>query len=170
MRHPYPCQYDDSIGNADPNADFCSCPRPLRVTALTQCVSTSSPLTGGRKSFRHRLIRNVTIGFIVGATVGFVVTRALASTTGYASYYGPGLYGHRTACGQTLTTGLLGVASRTLRCGSQLRICYSSRCITVPVVDRGPYVYSRDLDLTSATATYLCRCYGSWGVRMVSYG
>ena len=30
--------------------------------------------------------------------------------TSYASWYGPGLYGNRTACGQTLGYGTLGVA------------------------------------------------------------
>ena len=36
-------------------------------------------------------------------------------------------------------------------CGTRLRICYST-CITVTVVDRGPYIAGRTFDLTVATA------------------
>lgn len=34
------------------------------------------------------------------------------------SWYGSGFYGQRTACGQTLTKTLVGVANRTLPCGT----------------------------------------------------
>src|SRR3989449_1145114 len=73
------------------------------------------------------------------------------TTTVLASYYGPGLYGNRTACGQTLTTTLQGVAHRTLPCGSAVRLSYAGRSVTVPVVDRGPNVAGREFDLTYAT-------------------
>ena len=72
-----------------------------------------------------------------------------------ASWYGPGFYGNRTACGQTFTSRLLGVANRTLPCGKRVTIRYGDRAITVPVVDRGPYVAGRDYDLTEATKNYL---------------
>ena len=36
------------------------------------------------------------------------------------SWYGPGLYGNGTACGQKLTKGLVGVAHRTLPCGTKV--------------------------------------------------
>lgn len=67
-----------------------------------------------------------------------------------ASWYGPGLYGNRTACGQTLTPGTHGVAHKSLRCGTRVRVC-ARRCITVRVIDRGPYVGAREFDLTAAT-------------------
>lgn len=67
-----------------------------------------------------------------------------------ASWYGPGLYGNKMACGGTLSTTTLGVAHKTLRCGTRIRICFR-RCATVRVVDRGPYVGGREFDLTSAT-------------------
>ena len=38
----------------------------------------------------------------------------------YASWYGPGLYGNRTACGQTLGYGTLGVAHKSLPCGAKV--------------------------------------------------
>jgi len=76
---------------------------------------------------------------------------ATTSTTVVASYFGPGLYGSRTACGQTLTTTLLGVAHRTLPCGSLVHLAYAGNEVTVPVVDRGPVILSREFDLTYAT-------------------
>jgi rare lipoprotein A len=68
-----------------------------------------------------------------------------------ASYYGPGLYGGGLACGGTLEPGTLGVASKTLPCGAKVTFLYRGQTITVPVVDRGPYVAGRDFDLTAAT-------------------
>jgi hypothetical protein len=68
-----------------------------------------------------------------------------------ASYYGPGLYGGGLACGGTLEPGTLGVASKTLPCGAKVKFLYRGETITVPVVDRGPYVAGRDFDLTAAT-------------------
>jgi rare lipoprotein A len=68
-----------------------------------------------------------------------------------ASYYGPGLYGGALACGGTLQPGTLGVAHKWLPCGTRVRLRYRGRSVTVPVVDRGPYVGGRDFDLTEAT-------------------
>jgi hypothetical protein len=68
-----------------------------------------------------------------------------------ASYYGPGLYGNGVACGGTLMRWTLGVANKTLPCGTMVKIRYHGRSVTVPVIDRGPYVAGRDYDLTEAT-------------------
>lgn len=68
-----------------------------------------------------------------------------------ASYYGPGLYGNGVACGGTLTPSTLGVANKTLPCGTMVKLRYHGRSVTVPVIDRGPYVAGRDYDLTEAT-------------------
>ena len=68
-----------------------------------------------------------------------------------ATWYGPGLYGNRTACGQTLGYNTVGVAHRALPCGTKVSIFYRGRSITVPVIDRGPYG-SAEWDLTRATA------------------
>jgi hypothetical protein len=68
-----------------------------------------------------------------------------------ASYYGPGLYGNGVACGGTLMPGTLGVANKTLPCGTRVKLRYHGRTLTVPVIDRGPYVAGRDYDLTEAT-------------------
>jgi hypothetical protein len=68
-----------------------------------------------------------------------------------ATQYGPGFYGQRTACGQTLHKNTLGVANRTLRCGTPVSILWHGRTIVVPVIDRGPYANHADWDLTEAT-------------------
>ena len=68
-----------------------------------------------------------------------------------ASWYGPGFYGNRTACGQLYTPEIIGVAHRTLRCGTLLVLEYRGRTMTVPVIDRGPYIAGRTLDLSNAT-------------------
>lgn len=68
-----------------------------------------------------------------------------------ATWYGPGFYGNQTACGKTLRTGTLGVAHRTLPCGSRVSILYQGRTITVTVIDRGPYSHA-NWDLTEETA------------------
>ena len=71
------------------------------------------------------------------------------------SWYGPGLIGHGTACGKTLTRTLLGVAHRSLPCGTPVEVMYHGQALTVPVVDRGPFTHGIGYDLTSATAQAL---------------
>jgi len=68
-----------------------------------------------------------------------------------ASWYGPGFYGNRTACGQVYTSEIQGVAHLTLGCGTQVTLTYGGRAVTVPVIDRGPYIAGRAIDLSNAT-------------------
>jgi rare lipoprotein A len=68
-----------------------------------------------------------------------------------ASWYGPGLYGNPLACGGTLSASTLGVANRTLPCGTKVHLRYGDNSVTVPVVDRGPFAGGREYDLTAAT-------------------
>jgi rare lipoprotein A len=72
-----------------------------------------------------------------------------------ASYYGPGLYGNSTACGQTLTPSTFGVANRTLPCGARVTLRHRGRTVTVPVIDRGPFSGGGEYDLTAATKARL---------------
>lgn len=72
-----------------------------------------------------------------------------------ATWYGPGFYGHQTACGQKMSRTLLGVAHRRLPCGTQVTVFYKGQSITVPVVDRGPFANGAKWDLTAATAQQL---------------
>jgi rare lipoprotein A len=72
-----------------------------------------------------------------------------------ASWYGPGLYGNRLGCGGRLAPGRLGVAHKTLPCGSRVTLRHRGRSVRVRVIDRGPYVGGREYDLTEATARKL---------------
>jgi rare lipoprotein A len=65
------------------------------------------------------------------------------------SWYGPGLYGGHLGCGGT--PGTLGVASKTLPCGTKVTLRHGGRTVGVPVVGRGPYAGGREFDLTAAT-------------------
>jgi rare lipoprotein A len=75
------------------------------------------------------------------------------------SWYGPGLYGNGTACGQKLTTTLVGVAHRTLPCGTLITFRYNGVTLTVPVIDRGPYVSGRTWDLSHGACVKLGHCF-----------
>ena len=142
------------------------------------------PAVRGRKVYLHRRVdgrwkfmKGVRAGdgtfaiSVAGRRIGHHVIRATFSgdsknvrkrvRAGYnvydpdaATWYGPGFYGNRTACGETLHEDTLGVANRTLPCGTKVAILYRGRTITVPVIDRGPYSHA-DWDLTSATARRL---------------
>lgn len=72
-----------------------------------------------------------------------------------ATWYGPGFYGRRTACNQKLTKRMLGVAHRTLPCGTKVEFFSGGKKITVPVIDRGPFVSGVTWDLTLATTRAL---------------
>lgn len=64
-------------------------------------------------------------------------------------------YGLPIACGGVLHVPQLGVANKTLPCGTQILFMYNGRAIKVPVIDRGPYIAGREWDLTGATAEAL---------------
>jgi rare lipoprotein A (peptidoglycan hydrolase) len=70
-----------------------------------------------------------------------------------ASWYD--LLGARTACGEVLEPRTLGVANKTLPCGTPVTFRHGDRIVRVPVIDRGPYVAGRDYDLTPATKAAL---------------
>jgi hypothetical protein len=72
-----------------------------------------------------------------------------------ATWYGPGFYGNKTACGIELTETLVGVAHRTLPCGTIVAVHYGSKTILAPVVDRGPFGGKAKWDLTKGAADLL---------------
>jgi rare lipoprotein A (peptidoglycan hydrolase) len=59
------------------------------------------------------------------------------------------------ACGGVLHRGQMGVAHKTAPCGTLITFRYNGRQITVPVIDRGPYIAGREWDLTGAAAQAL---------------
>lgn len=72
-----------------------------------------------------------------------------------ASWYGPGLWGRSTACGVVLRPTTIGVAHKSLPCGTLVRFVFEGHTVTAPVIDRGPYVKGRAWDLTAAASAAL---------------
>jgi rare lipoprotein A (peptidoglycan hydrolase) len=71
------------------------------------------------------------------------------------TFYGPGLWGRRTACGEVLQRATVGIASRTLKCGTMVAVQYGGRELSLPVIDRGPFANHASWDLTMAAARLL---------------
>lgn len=82
-----------------------------------------------------------------------------------ATWYGPGFFGNRTACGQTLTRKTVGVAHRTLPCGTRVTLKYKGRFLRTKVIDRGPYANDANWDLTQKASKKL-RMYGTDRIRV----
>lgn len=75
---------------------------------------------------------------------------------GVASWYAPSDNGgSKTACGVKLTKTTIGVANKTLPCGTQVELYYRGKTLVAPVIDRGPFIDGRTWDLTKATHTAL---------------
>ncbi|MBS1846385.1 MAG: hypothetical protein JST53_18410 [Actinobacteria bacterium] len=73
-----------------------------------------------------------------------------------ASWYGgTSMWGRSTACGQVLRPSTIGVANKTLPCGTPVKFVWHGHSIVAPVIDRGPYIRGRAWDLTSAAAEAL---------------
>lgn len=113
--------------------------------------------TGGKGRFRLRYLPRVTGSERVrvrfaGDASDLPAHRRLGRLNVYrlaeASWYGGG---GGLACGGSLTSATLGVANKTLPCGTLVTLRYGGRSIRVAVVDRGPYVAGREFDLTEAT-------------------
>lgn len=85
---------------------------------------------------------------------------------GGASWYGgPSMWGRQTACGATLRPSTLGVAHKTLPCGTTVKFVYHGHVLVTQVIDRGPYVKGRAWDFTKAASEAL----GFEGVGRVRY-
>jgi rare lipoprotein A len=90
-----------------------------------------------------------------GARLHKRLGRINAFRVAHASWYGPGLYGNHLGCGGRLGYSTLGVAHKTLPCGTKVTLRHGRRSVRVRVIDRGPYVAGREYDLTQATARRL---------------
>jgi Putative peptidoglycan binding domain/Lytic transglycolase len=72
-----------------------------------------------------------------------------------ATWYGPGFYGRKTACGKTLHRDTVGVAHRHLPCGTKVTFGYKGHYVRARVIDRGPYANGARWDLTGRLAKKL---------------
>ena len=118
----------------------------LRTGVGGRFAAAWRPPAHGRYRLRVR-VRGDRLNTAAGSSAGRVHVYRPAA----ASWYGPGLYGNALGCGGRLGTGTLGVAHKTLPCGTKVTLRYRGRSVTVPVVDRGPYAGGREFDLTGAT-------------------
>lgn len=124
-----------------------------RATTAADGTYSARWRTSGLGAHRVRAVLDRDAGAAAATTapeLGITVHRQALAT-----WYGPGFYGRRTACGRRMSRTLQGVAHKTLPCGTQVSLLYRGRRLTVPVVDRGPYAAGRHWDITAATATAL---------------
>ena len=89
------------------------------------------------------------------ATQASTTASAAGWQTAKASWYGPGLYGNKTASGAVLTQGMMNVAHKTLAFGTRIEFRYGGRTCVAVVNDRGPFVAGRTFDLGPGTAQAL---------------
>ena len=144
------------VGLARPAAAGHVASLQVRVRNRWRTIDRDRTAASGRYVLRDR--RHHTMSAPARVRIG-TVKRPLGRMNVYrwahASWYGPGLYGNRLGCGGTLTPGKLGVAHKSLPCGSKVTFRHRGRTLRVPVSDRGPYVGGRDSALTEATARRL---------------
>jgi rare lipoprotein A len=128
----------------------------VRRRGAWRTIDRDRTTPGGRFVLRDRARRPMSLrARIVVDGVARRIGRLNAYRYASASWYGPGLYGNRLGCGGRLEPGRLGVAHKTLPCGSKLTLRKGSRTVRVRVIDRGPYMGGREFDLTEATAQKL---------------
>ncbi len=137
----------------------------LLKTGAWETIATTTAQAGGGfdATWRANHIGRHTLRAVSATSAHATAVAASAQATGrvtvyrqsLATWFGPGFFGRRTACGQTLTRKTLGVAHRSLPCGTQVELYYKGRTVTVPVVDRGPFAAGKTWDLTKATADAL---------------
>jgi peptidoglycan lytic transglycosylase len=111
----------------------------------------------GSYRLRVRVVGPVAASSVAGVEPAAIRTRGKVTVyrQTFASWYGPGFIGGRTACGSTLGAGTMGVANKTLPCGTRVTFHYGGHTVTARVVDRGPYVAGREWDLTPAVKARL---------------
>jgi rare lipoprotein A (peptidoglycan hydrolase) len=133
----------------------------LQVRRNGRWVTLDRDVTGaqGRYVLRDRMARPMSARARVRVSRGPAGKHGLGRLNVYrhalASWYGPGLYGNPLGCGGRLGTSQLGVAHKSLPCGTRVTLRHRGRVVRVPVIDRGPYVGAREYDLTAATAQRL---------------
>jgi rare lipoprotein A (peptidoglycan hydrolase) len=148
------------VGAASPGVAGLTAFLQIRHRGRWRTLDRDRTAAGGRYVLRDRMRAPLSAParVVVRAGADKVKKRAgrlNAFRTAYASWYGPGLFGNRLGCGGTLTYSSLGVAHKTLPCGTKVTLRHGARSVRVRVIDRGPYVAGREYDLTQATARRL---------------
>ncbi len=119
--------------------------RMVWLAGITLIVAVAALALARRDAGGHRdLPRAVSVP---GTKNGYYTARAAP--------YGPTPSHRRTACGGPFTKKTEGVAHPVLPCGVKIYIRFHGREVLTEVVDRGPNVPGRDLDITKALADRL---------------
>ena len=128
----------------------------IRRRGAWRTIDRDRTTATGRFVLRARFRRTLTApARVASGAETFRLGRLSVYRFANASWYGPGLYGNKLGCGGTLAPGRMGVAHKTLPCGSRVTLRHRGRSVRVRVIDRGPYVGGREYDLTEATARKL---------------
>jgi rare lipoprotein A (peptidoglycan hydrolase) len=120
-------------------------------TAVAPEPQFSDPTDQAVKAFQSEAGLNA--DGVVEATTRKALKKSMNKPT--ASWYGPGFYGNETACGETLSKQTVGVAHRTLPCGTKVVFFANGNWAKAQVIDRGPFVKGVSWDLTGALAEQL---------------
>ena len=148
------------VGTAQPRLPGLIASLQIRRGARWRTIDRDRTGSGGRYVLRNRMRTAMSAPARVvlrssHTRVHKRVGRVNAFRWAQASWYGPGLYGNHLGCGGRLTASRLGVANKSLPCGTKVTLRHGRRTVRVRVIDRGPYVAGREYDLTQATARRL---------------
>jgi rare lipoprotein A (peptidoglycan hydrolase) len=169
------------VGSRIPSVPAAIDPSAFREVGADQPVTdTTTPQFDPQARSAGRLNADAVLGEPAAAPVGLVAPRPVAKLPAAKSivqetwkldsnisWYGPGFYGHNGACGMMpggFQPDTVGVAHRTLPCGTKVTFRYNGRTVTTRVIDRGPYVAGRIWDMTHGLCTLLGHCFTGGGV------
>jgi len=119
----------------------------VALTTLAVGVAPTQASTGGASSYTASAESTET----PEGGISFSAMR----TAGASWYGGPSMWGRQTACGQTLRPSTLGVAHKSLPCGTTVKFVYHGHSVITQVIDRGPYIKGRAWDFTQAASEAL---------------
>ena len=101
------------------------------------------------------MIKKLTAGLVASATflsAALPIESRAANGGMLTSYYAHYFHGRTTANGERFNMWANTAAHKSLPFGTRLRVCYSG-CVDVRINDRGPYIGSRELDLSYGAAS-----------------
>ena len=126
-------------------------------TGVWKAVAYATTTTAGRYtlSWKVSVFGRVHLRVVAEKKDGAPDAKVSAYHRSRATIFGgPGEY-QGVACGGRAQLGTLGLAHKTLPCGTLVQISHAGKSIVLPVIDRGPYRAGYDWDVTYAAAKYL---------------